>query len=83
MTVDEALDALLGEARTGDLRADLITAAQESMRRREINSQHGGAVLAALHDSEGLSWREIEDATDIPRTTAQRWAEPPPRASSD
>ena len=81
MTVDEALDALLGEARTGDLRADLIAAAQESMRRREINSQHGGAVLAALHDSEGLSWREIEDATDIPRTTAQRWAEPPPRAT--
>lgn len=79
MTVDEALDALLGERRTGDLRSDLITAAKEAMDRRQRNTQHGGAVIAALHDQAGMSWREIEEATRIPRTTAQRWAEPPER----
>ena len=50
------------------------------MDRRERNSQHGGAVLAALVE-QGLSWRQIEQATGIPRTTAQRWAEPPKRAT--
>jgi hypothetical protein len=29
-----------------------------------------------------MSWREIEQATEIPRTTAQRWAEPPQRYTS-
>ncbi len=82
MTVDEALDALLGAARTGDMRADLIAAAKEAMRRRVLNSQHGGAVIDALHN-QGLSWREIEQATEIPRTTAQRWAEPPQRYAPD
>lgn len=80
MTVEEALDALLGDRRTGDQRTDLIAAAKEAMDRRERNSQHGGAVLAALVD-EGLSWRQIEQATGIPRTTAQRWAEPPKRVT--
>ena len=82
MTVDEALDALLGPKRTGDQRADLIAAAQEAMDRRERNTLHGGAVIAALRDS-GMSWREIETATGIARTTAQRWAEPPERAPQD
>ncbi len=80
MTVDEALDALLGDRRTGDQRTDLIAAAKEAMDRRERNSQHGGAVLAALVD-QGLSWRQIEQATGIPRTTAQRWATPPERVT--
>ncbi|MGH3974972.1 MAG: hypothetical protein ACRDS9_16830 [Pseudonocardiaceae bacterium] len=75
MTAEEALDALLGGRRTGDERADLIAGAKEAMRRRRLNTEHGGVVLAALHD-DGLSWREIEDATGIARTTAQRWAEP-------
>lgn len=79
MTVDEALDALLGNRRTGDRRADLIAAAREAMDRRERNSAHGGAVITALHEGERMSWREIEQATEIPRTTAQRWAEPPER----
>lgn len=77
MTADEALAALLGQRRTGDERADLIEGAKEAMRRRRLNTEQGGAVLAALHES-GLSWREIEEATGIARTTAQRWAEPPP-----
>lgn len=60
MTIDEALDALLGTARTGDLRVDLIAGLQEAMRRREQNSAHGGAVIAALTES-GLSYRDIEN----------------------
>lgn len=79
MTADEALDALLGEARTGDMRADLIAAAKEAMDRRERNTQHGGAVIAALVEM-GLSYRVIEQVTGIPRATAQRWAIPPERA---
>lgn len=77
MSADEALDVLLGQRRTGDERADLIDGAKEAMRRRRLNTEHGGAVLAALHES-GMSWRDIEIATGIARTTAQRWAEPPP-----
>jgi hypothetical protein len=76
MTAAEALDALLGDARTGDIRADLIEAAKEATRRRESNTEHGGAVIAALRET-GMSWRDIETATGIARTTAQRWAEPP------
>ena len=78
MTTDEALDALLGEVRTGDMRTDLIAAAREAMDRRERNTQHGGAVIAALVEA-GLSYREIEQVTGIPRATAQRWALPPTR----
>jgi len=76
MTTEEALQALLGDARTGELRADLLAALAEAMRRRERNTAHGGAVIAALLEH-GLSYREIEAATGVPRTTAQRWAVPP------
>lgn len=82
MTVEEALEALLGSERTGDQRADLIAAAKEAMERRIRNTEHGGAVIAALHEA-GMSWREIEIATGIARTTAQRWAEPPERAPQE
>jgi hypothetical protein len=82
VTVDEALDALLGPQRTGDLRADLIAGAKEAMDRRERNTMHGGAVIAALRDA-GMSWRDIETTTGIPRTTAQRWAEPPERVAEE
>jgi hypothetical protein len=81
MDSDEAIAELLGEARTGDRHADLIAAAKEAMARRERNTLLGGLVLAALHDE--MSWREIEQATEIPRTTAQRWAEPPQRYTGD
>jgi hypothetical protein len=83
MTVDEALEALLlGDRRTGDATADLIAALREAMRRREQNTAHGGAVIAALVET-GLSYHDIEQATGIPRTTAQRWAVPPRRADED
>ncbi len=78
-TTDEALDALLGDQLTGDTRTDLLDALKEAMRRRERNTAHGGAVIAALLDA-GLSYRQIEEATGIPRATAQRWAVPPKRA---
>ena len=87
MTVDEALAELLGERRTGDVRADLIMGLNEAMRRRDRNTELGGAVIAALRD-EGLSYRDIENATGVPRTTAQRWKVPqkwvgPPPLGSD
>ncbi|MCA1693504.1 MAG: hypothetical protein LC749_01545 [Actinobacteria bacterium] len=82
MTVEEALNALLGPSQSGDTRADLIAGAKEAMDRRERNTAHGGAVIAALHEA-GMSWRDIETATGIPRTTAQRWAEPPERYTQE
>jgi hypothetical protein len=48
VTVDEAVDALLGDQRTGDTTADLLAGLKEAMRRRERNTEHGGAVIAAL-----------------------------------
>ena len=77
-TLDDALDSLLGTTRTGDRIADLVTAAKEAMDRRERNSIHGGLIIAALVEA-GLSYRDIERATQIPRATAQRWAAPPER----
>lgn len=81
MTVDEALDELLGDRRSGDATADLIEATREAMRRRERNTAHGGAVIAALREA-GLSWRDIETQTGIPKATAQRWADPPKRVDT-
>jgi thymidine phosphorylase len=78
VTAEEALNSLLGANRTDDLRADLIAAAKEAMRRREQNTRDGGAVIAALIES-GLSYRDIERLTGIPHVTAHRWAAPPQR----
>lgn len=80
MTADEAIDALLGDQRAGDTLPDLIEAAKEARYRRERNTEHGGAVITALR-SRGMSWRDIERQTGIPRTTAERWAIPPPRTT--
>lgn len=82
MTIDEALDSLLGRRRTGDLQADLVAGAKEAMDRRERNSLHGGTVIAALVDI-GFSYRDIERAIGIPRATAQRWAMPPTRITTE
>lgn len=79
MTVEEALAALLGDRQSGDLVDDLVEGAREAMRRRQRNTLHGGLVIEALHQA-GLSWRQIEERTGIPRTTAQRWADTPPAA---
>jgi hypothetical protein len=76
--VEEALDVLLGDQRTGDMRTDLIEGLREAMRRPDPNAEHGGAVIAALVDM-GWSYRDIEHVTGLSRTTAQRWAIPPER----
>lgn len=80
MTVDEALDALLGDRRSGNTTGDLIAGAREAMRRREQNTVHGATVITGMVTA-GMSYREIERATGIPKSTAQRWADPPPRAA--
>lgn len=73
-----ALDALVPrEQQTGDLTQDLAAAAMESMRRRGLNSQQGGAVIAALHHRV-RSWSKVVHLTGIPLATARRWATPPP-----
>ncbi|WP_217695896.1 hypothetical protein, partial [Pseudonocardia sp. Ae706_Ps2] len=79
----EALDELIPPSQqTGDLRADLITAAQETWRRRGRNSMLGGLVLHALYE-DAQSWRTVEYLTGIPRMTARRWATPPQKAEPD
>jgi hypothetical protein len=67
---------LLPDERTGDAFRDLVTAARRALDRRATNSRDGGIAIEGLRE-QGLSWREIEAATGIPKDTAQRWAEPP------
>ena len=76
ITLEEALDALLADRRTGDLDRDLIEAAKEALDRRIKNTQHGGAVIAAMVER-GMSYRDIEKATGTPKSTAARWSVPP------
>lgn len=73
MTVDEALDTLLGPAREGDPTTQLEEALRESLRRRERNSEAGGAIVHGLLRS-GWSYREIERRCGLPVGTAHRWA---------
>lgn len=54
----------------------LAEALRESLRRRERNSESGGAVIRALL-LEGWSYTKIENETGLPRGTAHRWANPP------
>lgn len=80
LTPDEraALDALLPrDQQTGDLTQDLAGAAMESMRRRGLNTDQGGAVIAALH-RRVRSWSKVVHLTGIPQRTARRWGTPPP-----
>lgn len=73
----EALEHLLPpERRTGDLEADLVTAAREAWARRQRNTDDGGAVLAALYRILG-SRREVARRTGIPEPTARRWSSRP------
>jgi hypothetical protein len=82
MTVEEAIVELLGDRRSGELRADLIDSLEEAMRRRERNTELGGAVIAAMQEVLGMSYRDIEDETGVARSTAQRWATPPPKGKN-
>lgn len=78
LDLEDALGELLRGEETGDRRADLLAAVEEAWRRRRVNTEAGAAVIAALVAG-GLTYREIESLTGIPRTTAQRWATPPDR----
>jgi hypothetical protein len=83
LTRDErlALNELVPVSKqTGDLETDLASAAKEAMRRRKENSRIGGAVINALHERT-QSWKQVAELTDIPLTTARRWAEPPQTAT--
>lgn len=80
MAADRALQALLGDHRSGNYLNDLVTAAKETQRRREQNTMDGGEIIDALREA-GIEWREIERLTGIPKATAQRWATPPPKVT--
>lgn len=84
MDLKEVLDVLLpGDKQTGDIRTDLLAAANRVREIRENNTVWGGVILAALQDprimGEGraLSERAIERQTGIPRSTIGRWSLPP------
>ena len=74
--LDDALAELLRNDRTGERQDDLVAAAVEAWRRRHVNTEAGAVVLAALADM-GLSYRQIQQLTGIPPSTAHRWANPP------
>ena len=76
VNLDDALAELLPNDRTGERQDDLVAAAVEAWRRRHVNTEAGAAVLAALADM-GLSYRQIQQLTGIPPSTAHRWANPP------
>ena len=77
VNLDDALAELLRNDRTtGERQDDLVAAAVEAWRRRHVNTEAGAAVLAALADM-GLSYRQIQQLTGIPPSTAHRWANPP------
>ena len=78
-SLEEALTELLGDGRTGDDLADLVAAARESFRRREINTLAGAAVLHTLVTEYRRSYEQITDLTGIPEDVAQKWAAPPER----
>jgi hypothetical protein len=79
----KALDELVPpERQSGDVASDLAAAAQEAWKRRQANTELGGAVLAALY-RDAQSWRTVSYLTGIPTTTARRWAVPPAEADAD
>ena len=76
VNLDDALAELLRNDRTDERQDDLVAAAVEAWRRRHVNTEAGAVVLAALADM-GLSYRQIQQLTGIPPSTAHRWANPP------
>jgi transposase-like protein len=80
MNLEDALSELLPQGRTGEPRADLVSAAGEAWRRRQVNTEAGATVIAALSE-QGFTYRQIAEATGIPAATAHRWARPPQQDS--
>jgi hypothetical protein len=78
-----ALDWLLGRAQTGDAEADAVHAARMSRRIRELNTEHGSAVLAYLLSLPGASLRKVSTLTGIPKDSIARWGTRPPERGPD
>lgn len=55
---------------------DLVNAIRASMRVRQENSRNGGLVIQALNRN-GMSWRDMEEATGVPQATLRGWIDPP------
>lgn len=74
MTLDEALAYYITDYNpsVGDLRTNLIMAAQSAARWRSRGPQATATVLYAMRTQLGMSLREIEDETGIDHVTAAR-----------
>jgi hypothetical protein len=79
---EESLAWLLGHARTGNDDHDALHAARVSRHLRELNSLHGGAVLAFLQ-THGWSLRELAREMGTSKDSIARWADPPPPPPDD
>jgi hypothetical protein len=76
---DEARADLLGDRATGDPEADVIAAMNEALDRRERNTDNGAAAIKKAQVELGWTLREIERRVPrMKRSTAHRWASPPP-----
>ena len=79
--LQQILERLLRERRTGELEADLAEAAREVWDRRQRNTDDGGAVIEQLR-ALGWSLHRIERETGIPVNTARRWGMRPGEADA-
>ena len=81
MDAEQAITEVLGEhhqvdQRTGDHRADLIAAARKLVEWRIANTERGAAVIDGMVALD-ISYRDIEELTGIPKSTAHNWKNPP------
>jgi hypothetical protein len=80
---DEAQADLLGDRATGDPETDVIAAMNEALDRRERNTDNGAAAIRKAITM-GWTLRQIERRVPrMKRSTAHRWAGPPPEAPED
>lgn len=77
MTLEQATALYLGihDRPTGDLRADLITSGQIAHKWRTVGPEATATILHALHRHHGMSHRQIEESTGIPRESVRRLIE--------
>lgn len=81
---EDAEADLLGGRVTGDAEVDVVAAMNEALDRRERNSDNGAAAIKRALVQLGWTYREIERRVPrMKRSTAQRWAAPPPEAADD
>jgi len=70
---ENVLDDLLGDRQTGDRKTDLIAGMVEFVRRQREIMLSGAAIVKVMKSEMGMTYREIEEKTGVPRATAQRW----------